>query len=100
SFEVVKADLVLQLLIVALNAPPYLCEPNELIEWCVVGHSGQPQPRRLFLRLGPLDDEPFNVSWRRSEFIAVSGPHAQKCESRLHAAAGPLSPRDRLPRGR
>ena len=58
-FEMPEADLLLELLIVALDAPAQLGEIDQAIEGDVVRQRREPVFGRLGLALRPLDQQPF-----------------------------------------
>src|SRR5262245_23002936 len=55
TLVMVEADLLFQILEVALNAPPELCRVDERRDWRRVGQGGEPVLGRRVLALGPLD---------------------------------------------
>jgi hypothetical protein len=62
SFEVVEADLLLEVLIVALDAPAQLGPFDQTRPGDVLGQGREPVAGRLALAVGPLDEEPFDGS--------------------------------------
>src|ERR1700741_504518 len=59
ALEMAESDLLLEFLIVTLDAPAQFGEVDQILQSGVRGKSGEPAFGRLFLALGPLDQEPF-----------------------------------------
>src|SRR5674536_388595 len=59
ALEMPKPDLLLELLIVALDAPAQLGEVDQRAERDILGKGREPVFGRLFLAFGPLDQQPF-----------------------------------------
>ena len=66
TLEVVEPDLLLQLLVVALDAPAELREADQRPDRRVGGDGREPELRRLLLPSGPLAQEPLLFSRRFS----------------------------------
>src|SRR3990170_3962453 len=98
AFEVIQPELVLELLVVALDPPAELGEPDELRDRRVGWQGGEPALGRRGRAFGPLDEQPLHGARLAAVRIAVRGPHAQPREARTHAPARALPPRDRAPR--
>ena len=58
-FEMPEPDLLLELLIVALDAPAQLGEIDQAVEGDVLRKRREPVFGRLVLALRPLDQQPF-----------------------------------------
>src|SRR3990172_3229762 len=98
AFEVIQPELVLELLVVALDPPAELREPDELRDRRVGRQGGEPARGRLGRAGRPLDEQPLHGARLMTVLIAVSGPHAQPREARAQAPARALSPHNRAPR--
>ena len=59
ALEMAEPDLLLQLPIVALDAPAQLDQLDHALQRHVLGQGRQPEVSRPRLVLGPLDDQPF-----------------------------------------
>ena len=59
TFEVPETDLLLELLIVALDAPAQLGKLHQATESHVLGKRREPVFGWFFLAFGPLDQQPF-----------------------------------------
>src|SRR5471030_499460 len=96
-FIVAKPDLLLELLVIALDAPTQLGQIDEAIESNVLGKGGNPVFRWLG-RIGwPLDQQPFFRTRRGRQIVAMSGAHPHPGESRGQPIGRPFAPSDRLP---
>jgi hypothetical protein len=60
SFEVAEADLLLELLVIALDAPAQLGEVDQTTEGDTFGKGRKPVFGWLLLSLGPLDQQPLS----------------------------------------
>jgi hypothetical protein len=58
SLELPQSNLLLELLIVALDAPAQFGDVDQAIEGDIVGKGREPVFGRLGLALGPLDQQP------------------------------------------
>src|SRR5260370_8321536 len=100
ALEMIQPQLVLELLIVALDPPAQLGEADEL------GDGGRLRQRREPVLGGravapwPFDQQPLFRPRCRALLIAMGGPHAQAREARAHRAPRPFAPRHRPPRRR
>src|SRR5207244_6104962 len=66
TFEMSEPDLLLEFLIVALDAPAQLGEVDQTMEGNVLRKRREPVFGRLLLALGPLDQQPFFRADRKS----------------------------------
>src|SRR5207245_4864847 len=94
--EVPEPDLLLEFLIVALDAPAQLGQVNELAEADVRRQCREPIFGRVDLALGPFDQQPFFCQQFREQ-IAVGGAHANAREARGQPIGRALPPTDRAP---
>src|SRR6266542_1411937 len=97
ALEMIQPELVLELLIVALDPPTQLGEADELGERGRLRQRREPILRGLRVLSRPLDQHPLLRPGRRALRIAMGGPPAQPREARAHRAARPFAPRDRPP---
>src|SRR5258705_3773759 len=81
SLVVTKPDLLLEFLIVALNAPAQLGKIDEPREADVLRQCGEPVLGRLGFPFGPLDQQPL---WRKllGDQLVISCPVAHTRRSR------------------
>jgi len=93
AFEVPEAEFLLELLIVALDAPAQLGQIDHALEGDVFRQCREPVFGRLLLAPGPLDQQPFLIAQR----IAVGGTHAHAGEARSQSFAGAFTPADGTP---
>src|SRR6266851_7517066 len=100
TLEMVEPELILELLIVALDAPAQLGEANKIGDRRRLRQRRQPILRGLGGAPRPLDQHPLGRPGFRPLLIAMGGPHAQPREARAHRAARPFPPRHRPPRRR
>src|SRR5271167_231354 len=76
SFIVPEPDLLLELLIIALDAPAQLGGVDQIAEWDAARQGREPVLGRLVLALGPLDQQPF--------FGRLAGPFMARCNVNTH----------------
>src|SRR6058998_3677598 len=98
AFEVIEPELILELLIVALDTPTQLGEADEVGRRRRQGR--EPILRGLGFAPRPLDQQPFLRSGLPALLIAMGGPYAQPREAGVHRAARPFPPRYCSPRPR
>src|SRR5450631_1981563 len=98
-FKMPESDLLLELLIIALDAPAQLGGVNQIAECGVARQGRKPILGRLLLALGPLDQQPFF-----GRFVAL--PMA-RCNVNTHTRKprgqpfiGALPPLDDVPSSR
>src|SRR5437879_5911940 len=96
-FEMAEPDLLLEFLIVALDAPAQFGEVNQTMEGNVLRKRREPVLGRLLLAFGPLDQQPFFRMALAAIEIAPRGanPHTGKARGQLLGRT--LSPRDCVP---
>src|SRR6266436_8136320 len=97
AFEMPEPDLLLELLIVALDPPAQLGEVDQTMQSNVLGEGREPVFGRLLLAFGPLDQQPFFRAALAAIEIAPRGanPHTGKARGQLLVRT--LSPRDCAP---
>src|SRR5712691_9902655 len=89
ALEVSEPELLLELLIVAFDAPAQFGYIDQLLERDIERKIGQPVLGRSFLAFRPLDQQPL--------FRLPSEPNPYAREARLQPFDGALSPPDDLP---
>src|SRR3954464_11507807 len=95
-----KPKLLLEFLIVALDAPPELGEFDHAREADLLGQCREPVLGGLPLAFRPLDQEPFLRARLIQPVIAMSGSHPHPCEARGEPIGDALAPTDLGPRRR
>ncbi len=93
AFEVAEAEFLLELLVVALDAPAQLGEIDQARPGNVVGKGGEPILRGLLLGFRPFDQQPLLLTG-----CAAAGrahPHAR--ETRGEPPTGTFPPCHRAP---
>src|SRR5712692_6477307 len=98
--EMVQPELILELLIVALDAPAELGQADEGRDRGHLRQSREPILRGRAFAPRPLDEQPFFRPGLRALRIAMGRSQAQPREAGTHRAAGPFAPRYRPPRRR
>ena len=93
-----EADLLLQVLIVSLDAPPEFCGVDQVCEADFVGQRAEPVLRRLLLVPGPFDEEPFFRPTLPQLLVAMGGSDPGPREPRCELASRALAPGDGFPR--
>src|SRR3989442_15965706 len=97
AFEVIQADLLLEFLVVAFDAPAEFRQSDELFAWRVGRQSGEPGLGGGRLAARPLDDQPLHLSSAIAPLVSMSRADPHACEPRTHGATIALPPSDRLP---
>src|SRR5260370_4352406 len=97
TFKMPETDFLLELMIVALNAPTQLGEVDQTVEGDVLGKRRQPVLGRLVLVLGPLDQQPFFRARLVAPLVTPRGTHAHPREARGHGFRRTFSPFARPP---
>src|ERR1700683_5702254 len=100
AFVMAEADLLLELLIVPLDAPSKLGAFDEVGERGVFRQGREPIFGRLVLPLRPLDQEPFFWPRRRAPVITMRWPDTHGREARAERRICPLAPSDSVPSAR
>src|SRR5207247_9768022 len=91
-FKMIEPQLVLQLLVVPLDAPAQHGELDQIGARRRRRQRGQPILDRGGFGARPLDEQPLLGARRRTPVVAVRGPHADSSEARTHRALGALAP--------
>src|SRR5712691_5068393 len=99
SFEVSEPDLLLEFLIIALDAPAQLGGINQIAQWDVFRQGREPILGRLLLALGPLDQQPL-FGWFAGPLVARCNVNTHPCKPRGQPFIGAFPPFDRAPRFR
>src|SRR5215213_11878965 len=98
ALGVPEPEFLLELLVVALNAPPELGEFDHAREANVLWQGREPVLGGLLLALRPLDQEPFLQARLSQPVIAMSGSHPHPCKARGEPIGCALAPGDLGPR--
>src|SRR5829696_4350613 len=98
ALVVPEPEFLLELLVIALDAPPELGEFDQALEADVLGQGREPVLGGLLLAFRPLDHEPFLRARFAQPVIAMSGAHAHPCEARGEPIGDALAPSDLSPR--
>src|SRR5215475_7002097 len=93
-----QAKFLLELLIIALNPPPQLCQIDQTIEGGILGQGGKPILGRLDLVFRPFDQKPLFSTQLAQRVIAMRRPHPPPGKARGEPIRGSLAPSNRLPR--
>src|SRR5215211_3732481 len=88
----------LELLVIALDAPPELGKFNQAREGDLLRQGREPVLGGLLLAFRPLDQEPFLRARFAQPVITMSGSHAHPCEARGEPIGDALAPGDLGPR--
>ena len=75
-FVITQAELLFELLVIALDPPSQLGDINQLLEGDVLGQSGEPILGRLGFPVRSLDYQPFFGARLAQPGIAMRRPHA------------------------
>src|SRR5437899_8818792 len=98
SFEVAEPDLLLEFLVVTLDAPAEFGQIDEASEANVAGQARKPVLGRLFLAFGPFDEQPFFRPGLTAIEVAPGDANTQAGKARSERRIGALAPGDRSPR--
>src|SRR5689334_20847501 len=98
ALVVPKPEFLLELLVIALDAPPELGEFNKAREADVLRQGREPVLGGLLLAFRPLDQEPLLRARFAQPVIAMSGSHPHACEARSEPIGDAPVPGDRGPR--
>src|SRR3954464_7953151 len=100
ALVVPEPQFLLELLVVALDAPPELGKFNQAREADVLRQGREPVFGGLLLAFRPLDQEPFLRARFAQPVIAMSGSDPHPCEARGELVGDALAPTDLGPRRR
>jgi hypothetical protein len=81
TLEVIEAQLLLQLLVIALDAPAKLGEAHEGTERGVWRERRQPILRRRFFSVEPLAQQPLLDAWLAAVLMSMSRANPDGSES-------------------
>jgi hypothetical protein len=97
SFVVAQAQFLLEVLVVALDAPAHLGFEDHALQRHVLRQRGQPVLHRLAVTFGPLDENPLLRTHLRALVIAMGRVHPNPGEARAQREVGACSPFECLP---
>ncbi|MBM2804216.1 MAG: hypothetical protein HW419_2109 [Deltaproteobacteria bacterium] len=98
SLVVAQAELLLELLIVPLNAPAHLGGPDQIHKRGVSGQRRQPILGRFCLIYRPFDQQPlFGTRSAKPLVVTMRRPHSHSGEARRQWLVGSLAPAHRAP---
>ena len=97
AFIVPEAEFLLELLVVALDAPAQLGEIDQAVERDVVRKGGEPVFGWLALALGPLDQQPLFRSALGELVIAMGDANPHPGEARGQPIGRAFAPGDHAP---
>ena len=100
AFEMAKSDFLLELLIIALDAPAQLGEVDQISEGNVLRKRRKPVFGGLALAFRPLDQQPFLRSQLGAPFVAMRGANPQAGKARAQRLGRALAPCNRAPSSR
>src|SRR3954467_12291319 len=98
ALVVPEPEFLLELLVVAFDAPPELGEFDQALEADLLRQGREPVFGGLLLSLGPLDQKPFLRAQLAQPVIAMSGSHPHSCKARGEPIGCALAPGDLGPR--
>src|SRR6266702_2582659 len=84
TFKMPEADFLLELQIVALDAPAQLGEVDQTVEGDIPGKGRQPVFGRLVLALWPLDQQPFFRAHLMVPLVTPRDTHSHPRKARRH----------------
>src|ERR1700741_3263595 len=97
TFKMPKTDFLLELLVVALNAPAQFGEVDKTTEGDVLGKRRQKVFGRFVLAFGPLDQQPFLRTHHMAPLVAPRGAHPHPGKARRQHLRRTFAPFDRVP---
>jgi len=92
ALEMVQAECVLRLLILALDPPAPLGEADQIGEGCGLRQSREPILGRFGFPARPLDEQPLRRAGRRPLRITMGRPDPHARKARTHGPSGALAP--------
>src|SRR4051812_47084603 len=95
--EVAETDLLLELLIIALDAPAQLGEIDQFAAVMFFRKGGEPVFGRLLLAFGPLDQQPLLQPAFGAGVIKMRGTNPHTRKARAKPLGRSLPPLDRAP---
>src|SRR5690242_11737639 len=98
ALVVPQPEFLLELLVIAFDAPPELGEFDQAREADLLRQGREPVLGGLLLTFRPLDQEPFLRARFAQPVVAMSGAHAHPCEARSEPVSDALAPGDLGPR--
>src|SRR6266853_3324854 len=97
AFIMSEPDLLLELLVVAFDAPAQLGEIDQTLKGDVLRQGREPIAGRLVLAFRPLDQQPLVRTRRVPSVIIMGGPHPDSGETRAKPTVRALAPADCSP---
>src|SRR5215218_2411158 len=97
SLVVSQAQLLFQLLVIALDPPAQFGQIDQAIEGHVRREGGQPILGGFGVALGPFDQQPFLAPRRGPPIIAMGGPHPNPGKARCQRCRAYIEPANRWP---
>src|SRR4051812_45464583 len=97
ALEVPEPEFLLELLVVAFDAPPELGKFDQALEADVLRQRREPVFGGLLLSFRPLDQEPFLWARFAQPVVAMSGSHPHACKARGEPTGCALAPGDLSP---
>src|SRR3954447_706683 len=98
ALEVPEPELLLELLVVAFDAPPELGKFDQALEADLLRQRREPVFGGLLLSFRPLDQEPFLRARFAQPVVAMSSSHPHACKARGEPIGCALAPGDLGPR--
>src|SRR4051795_12149943 len=98
ALEVPEPEFLLELLVVAFDAPPELGKFDHALEADLLWQGREPVLGGLPLAFRPLDQKPFRRARFAQPIIAMSGSHPHPCKARGEPVGYALAPGNRGPR--
>src|SRR5215210_3900762 len=89
-----EPEFLLELLVIAFDAPPELGKFDHPLEANVLRQGREPVFGGLLFSLGPLDQEPFLRAQRAQPVVAMSGSPPHSCKARGEPVGCALAPGD------
>jgi len=94
---VTEPEILLEVLIVTLDAPTHLGLKHHALQRRVLGQRGQPVLERLSVPLGPLDEQPFGFAHFIAQVVPVRRAHPHPGEARAQFGVRSFAPGDGVP---
>src|SRR5271163_262 len=99
AFVMSEPDLLLEVLVIALDAPAQLGEIYQATKGDVLGQGREPVAGRLGFALRPLDQQPLGRMRRVPPLVVIGRPHPHPGEPRAKPIIAAFAPADRAPSG-
>lgn len=97
AFVVPQSQFLLEVLVVALDAPAHLGFKDHALQRHLLGQCGQPILHGFAVAFGPLDEQPLLGAQLLALIVPMGSTHADPGKARAQSEVGALAPFNALP---